>query len=85
MRFFQWQGDVFQGGEVREKVEGLEDGPNSAAMREEAVFIIVDNMPVDFDGAGVRIFQAAEDAQEGRFAAAGRTGEGQRVNAVEIQ
>ena len=32
MHFFQRQGDVLQGGQMREKIEGLEDRSHGAAM-----------------------------------------------------
>ena len=48
MHLFQRQGDVFQRGEMREKIEGLEDRADGTAVAEERFLLENDALAVDF-------------------------------------
>jgi hypothetical protein len=81
------QGDVVEGGEVREEVVRLEHEPDAAAVVSE--FLLVsegDGNVVEFDGSVAGGVEAGEQAEQGGFAAAGRADEheGADVRKLEI-
>ena len=56
------QGDVLQGGEVGEQVEGLEDHANLAAVGAQVWFVVAQGLAVDGHRTGLRNFQPGQHA-----------------------
>ena len=64
------EADILKGGEVGEKIVGLEDDAELLAMGTEAGFIGRNEGPIDSDFTGVRQFESGEEAQESRLSTA---------------
>jgi hypothetical protein len=64
------EADVLKGGEVGEKIVGLEDDAELLAMGAEAGFIGRNEVPIDSDFTGVRQVEPGEEAQESGFSTA---------------
>jgi hypothetical protein len=54
-------------------------------MAQERLVVIFDGPAVERDAAAGRIFEPGDDAQEGRFSAAGRADEGEAMDVVEFE
>ena len=70
MNLLEREADVLKGGEVGEKIVGLEDDAELLAMGAEAGFIGRNEVPIDSDFTGVRQVEPGEEAQESGFSAA---------------
>ncbi|MCY1364956.1 hypothetical protein D9M69_517840 [compost metagenome] len=78
------QADVFQHGHVREQVEALEHHADLAAQRRQVRRLVDHFHAVDYDGAFFMPFQPVEQAQEGGFAGAGGTEDGDHFARLEL-
>lgn len=83
--FFQGQGDVLQGSEMGEKVEGLKDGADGTPVAEQAWFVEFDRAVVDTHAPCIGVFEAGDNAEESGFAAAGGADEDEGVDLFEAQ
>jgi len=83
---FEGKGEVLEGGEMREEIERLEEKAVFSAVAEEVGIGGGERFFVDEDFAGVRGFEAAEDAEERGFSAAGRADEAEDLGfGIEVE
>lgn len=80
------EGDVFESGQMGKEIVGLEHKPGLKPMTPQSGFVAEgEDGAVDFDGAGVGGFQTGEQAEQGGFAATGRSDEDKGMNVVEFE
>ena len=77
----QTKRDILRNIQVREQRITLEYGVDLALIRRN----IVQALAIEEYVAGIRLLEAADDAQCGRFAAAGRTEQGHKLAALDGQ
>ena len=85
MNLLERETDILQGGEVWEKIVGLEYDTQSAAMGAESGFIGRNEVPIDPDFSRIGLVEAGEQAEKGGFSAAGGADEGERVIEFDLE
>ena len=79
------KGEVVEGGEVGEKVVGLEDGADMAPVVEEPWFVARQRLPGEAHAPLHREIEPGEDPQERRLPAAGGADEDERPDVARLQ
>src|SRR6202035_5132049 len=85
MHFLQRQRDVLKRCQMREEIKGLKNGADRPPVFHQFPFPENDLTIVQVKRATVWLFQACDDAEKRRLAAARRTNQGKRVNLVQIE
>ena len=67
------------------KIKGLKDCADGAAMLPQGRFLENDAFAIDLHRAGIGMFQTGEDSEQGRFAAARRADQRQRMHFLELK
>jgi len=79
MNLLKRKSDILKGSEVGKQVVGLEDDADFLALDSEGVLVSGERLSIDLDFARVGQVEAGEQAEQGRFSAAGRADKRQRV------
>lgn len=83
--FFKWQDNVFECGEMRKKIEGLENNTNGAAITQKGRFLELNRFAVELDASTVWNFQSGQNPQKGCLAATGGADEDKAVRLLQVE
>lgn len=82
---FERQDDVFECGEMRKKIEGLENNTDGAAITQKSRFLELNRFAVELDASTVWNFQSGQNPQQRSLAAARRADEDEAVRLLQVE